>query len=95
MDYVYLMYKIYKPFQILLNIKYFVCLVVLMCENILRVFILGERNYYEMSSFVENRAERVMKNKLTSARFIQYDNCGNTLYFYCCISNYELHDISQ
>ena len=35
--------------------------------------VLDERNYYEMSSFVETRAERVMKNKATSAKFIQYD----------------------
>ena len=36
--------------------------------------VLDDRNYYEMSSFVETRAERVMKNKATSAKFIKYDD---------------------
>ena len=35
------------------------------------VYVVDDRNYYEMSSFVETRAERVMKNKATSAKFIQ------------------------
>ena len=32
---------------------------------------LDERNHCEMSSFSESKAERVMKNKNTSAKFIQ------------------------
>ena len=57
--------------------------VVLTCENSnyhCVPCVLDERNYYEMSSFVENRAERVMKNKATSARFIQYDNQNYTMF---------------
>ena len=49
-----------------------------MCH--LHTCVLDDRNYYEMSSFVETRAERVMKNKATSAKFIQYDDNYHVLH---------------
>jgi len=35
------------------------------------IFSLDQRNHCEMSSFVETKALNVMKNKNTSAKFIQ------------------------
>ena len=52
---------------------------------IIHTCILDDRNYYEMSSFVETRAERVMKNKATSAKFIQYGDSFDVLRIYCCM----------
>ena len=36
--------------------------------------VVDDRNHYQMSSFAEAKADRIMNNKATSAKFIQYDN---------------------
>jgi len=49
---------------------------------------LDERHHCEMSSFGESKAERVMNNKNTTAKFIQYNKKANDIVFdvmWCCV----------